>query len=111
MNNANQLLTKDLQELHSLLNASDKGLSNQATKKKPNRKVGLIRKRIPQPVLDHFDRMMLRGKKPIASVRHAVCSACHLQIPKSHILQMQKSGELDVCDNCGTFIFLEDSPS
>jgi len=110
MNNTNRLLTKDLQQLHALLNASDKGRSNQAAspQSNPNRKAGLIRKRIPQPVLDHFDRMMLRGKKPIASVRHAVCSACHLQIPKSHILQMQKSGELDVCDNCGTFIFLED---
>ena len=108
MNNANRLLTKDLQELHALLNASDKGLSNQANPPQANRKAALIRKRIPQPVLDHFDRMMLRGKKPIASVRHAVCSACHLHIPQSHILQMRRSDELDVCDNCGTFIFLED---
>jgi len=108
MNNTNRLLIKDLQELHNLFNASDKGRSNQAASPQSNRKAGLIRKRIPQPVLNHFDRMMLRGKKPIASVRHAVCGACHLQIPKSHILQMHKSGELNVCDNCGTFIFLED---
>ena len=108
MNNTNRLLTKDLQELHTLLNISGNGQSNQAASPQATRKAGLIRKRIPQTVLDHFDRMMLNGKKPIAPVRHAVCSACHLQIPKSHVLQMHKSGELHVCDNCGAFIFLEE---
>ncbi|MCE0497686.1 MAG: hypothetical protein LV481_07050 [Methylacidiphilales bacterium] len=108
MNTVNQLLTKDLQELQDLLNASNKGLSDQAASPKTNRKAELIRKRIPQPVLDHFDRMRLRGKKPIAPVRHAVCTACHLRIPQNHVLHMHKSGELDVCDNCGTFIFLEE---
>jgi predicted nucleic acid-binding Zn-ribbon protein len=107
MNNINHL-TEDLQKLHDLLNVSNKGRSNKVTSPQSKRKALLIRNRIPQDVLNHFDHMRLRGKKPIASVRHAVCSACHLQIPQNHFLQMHQSCELDVCDNCGTFIFLED---
>ncbi|MCE0484638.1 MAG: hypothetical protein LV479_10425 [Methylacidiphilales bacterium] len=98
--NSTPALATDLQELHLQM-------SNTTEELAPSPRVETIRKRIPKPVLDHFDRMRLRGRKPIAVVRHAVCTACHLQIPKSHILQMRRSGEIDVCDNCGTFIYLE----
>jgi predicted nucleic acid-binding Zn-ribbon protein len=33
-----------------------------------------------------------------------------LQIPRGHVMNMHKADEIDVCDNCGTFIFLEEAP-
>jgi len=107
---SNHPLAQDLQKLHALLESSEKELKNQPLPDTTKRQVGKLRKRIPQPILDHFDRMRLRGKKPIAPVRHAVCLACHLQIPRGHVMNMHKADEIDVCDNCGTFIFLEEAP-
>ncbi|MCE0523204.1 MAG: hypothetical protein LV480_09870 [Methylacidiphilales bacterium] len=102
-------LVHDLEQLFSLLNAAEQGAASDKSSPQTKLTIEQIRKRIPKIVLGHFDRMRLRGKKPIAPVRHAVCMACHLQIPKGHFLAMRRTREIDICDNCGTFVYLEDA--
>ncbi len=104
-------LVQDLEELFTLLKDAEEGAAESKNPTQASRTIAQIRKRIPAIVLGHFDRMRSRGKKPIAPVRHAVCMACHLQIPKGHYLAMGRSRDIDICDNCGTFVYLEDAAS
>jgi predicted nucleic acid-binding Zn-ribbon protein len=100
-------LVHDLEELYTLLDGTEKSTAPEKSSPQITRTIELLRKKIPKIVLSHFDRMRLRGKKPIAPVRNAVCMACHLQIPRGHYVAMQRSSEIDICDNCGTFVYLE----
>jgi len=100
-------LVQDLEQLFSLLHGPEQDATPGEGAPKHSRTIAKLRKKIPAMVLGHFDRMRLRGKKPIAPVRNAVCMACHLQIPRGHLVAMQRSREIDICDNCGTFVYLD----
>lgn len=65
-----------------------------------------LRRILPASILGHHDRMLQRGKASIAAVRDGVCSACHLRLPKGHLARLRSARDLEVCDNCGTFICL-----
>ena len=57
--------------------------------------------------LGYYDNRKARGKLGIAAVRRGVCGACHLAIPSGRVADLRrKPGELNVCDNCGIFIYL-----
>ena len=66
-----------------------------------------LRSILPAFILGHHDRKILMGKPSIAPVVNGVCSACHLSLPSGHANRLQSCQDLEVCDNCGTFIFLE----
>jgi hypothetical protein len=66
-----------------------------------------LRSTIPASILGHHDRMLQRGKRSIVPVVNGVCSACHLRLPMGHVARLQTSQDLEVCDNCSTFIYLE----
>jgi len=102
--NSTTSLVRDLQELLTLLSVAPRAVSPQAL-----RRVEQIREKVPKRVMEHFERLRIRGKKPLAAVRHSVCTACHLRIPQSHVLSMLHSEEIDCCDNCGTLVYLDDA--
>lgn len=62
---------------------------------------------IPTAILGHHDRMHARGKKSVAAVRNGVCGACHLHLPISHAISLNPTHDLEVCDNCGVFLYVE----
>ena len=62
---------------------------------------------LPTSILGHYDRRKARGKLAIAPVLRGVCGACHLSIPSGRVADLRrKPVELNVCDNCGAFIYL-----
>lgn len=67
-----------------------------------------LRAVVPTSILGHFDRMVAQRRPGIAPVRNGVCGGCHLRIPRAHIAGIRGSHELDVCDQCGTFIYAEE---
>ncbi len=69
--------------------------------------ISRLRSIIPAFILGHHDRKIQMGKASIASVVNGVCGACHLRLPTGHAARLQSSQDLEVCDNCGTFIYLE----
>ena len=73
--------------------------------------IARLRSTIPTFILGHHDRMIQRGKRSIVSVVGGICSACHLRLPIGHLARLQSSQDLEVCDNCGTFIYLADEPA
>lgn len=66
---------------------------------------------IPTAILGHHDRMRARGKRSVAPVRNGVCGACHLRLPISHAISMNPTHDLEVCDNCGVFLYVEATPA
>lgn len=66
-----------------------------------------LRSILPAFILGHHDRKLQKGKPSIVAVVGGVCSACHLRLPIGHVARLHSSQDLEVCDNCGTFIFLE----
>ena len=67
-----------------------------------------LRAHVPTAILGHFDRMLAQKKTGIAPLRNGVCGGCHIRIPRAHIAGIRGSHELDVCDQCSTFIYSEE---
>ena len=69
------------------------------------------RDQIPSPILAHYGRLVLRGKKGVAIARNGVCGECHLRIPSGTLAALAYDNEVQLCDNCGRYLYLpEDEP-
>ena len=68
--------------------------------------VAELRTLIPQPILGHYDRLAVRGKKALAVVRNQVCSGCHMRLPIGTINTMMQGHDLQLCDSCGRYLYL-----
>jgi len=65
-----------------------------------------LRAPLPTAILGHYDGRKAHGKLGIAPVRRGVCGACHLLIPSGRLADLRrKPEELNVCDNCGVFVY------
>ena len=72
-------------------------------------RIDSVRGPLPTSILGHHDRCTARGKLSVAEVRHGVCGACYLALPHAHAFELvSKPTELNVCDNCGAFIYPAD---
>jgi predicted nucleic acid-binding Zn-ribbon protein len=72
-------------------------------------KIESLRAPLPTSILSHYDGRKARGKLAIAPVEGGVCGACHLAMPSGRLGDLRrKPGELNVCDNCGAFIYLSE---
>ena len=70
-----------------------------------------LRAQIPPPVLAHYNRLVVNRVKPIAEVRHGVCSGCHLKLA-AWVRQAAASDDLHLCENCGAYlIFPPEDPA
>ncbi len=70
--------------------------------------IARLRKKIPQPILGHYDRLMARGKKGIVAVRNQTCTGCHLRLPIGVIVTLVHGTDIQLCDSCGRYLYLPD---
>jgi predicted nucleic acid-binding Zn-ribbon protein len=71
-----------------------------------------LRARIPHPILGHYDRLRVRGKKALAAVRNQACTGCHMRQPLGKITVLMRDEDIQLCDSCGRYLYLpEESPS
>jgi predicted nucleic acid-binding Zn-ribbon protein len=63
---------------------------------------------IPQPILAHYDRLMVRGKKGVAVVRNQVCTGCHMKLPIGTINTLMQGQDIQLCETCGRYLYLPD---
>lgn len=82
-------------------------LSSSLSNSEKLHEINRLRSILPAFILGHHDRKIQMGKASIVSVVSGVCSACHLRLPTGHAARLQSSQDLEVCDNCGSFIYLE----
>ena len=69
-----------------------------------------LRARIPLPILGHYDRLVLRGKRGVAVVRNQVCTGCHMRLPIGVINTLMRGEDIRVCDSCGRYLYLPSGP-
>ncbi len=99
-------ITESLKRLNALEFSTGK-LAAALTEGEKQFEITRLRGILPASILAHHDRMLQRGRRSIAAVLHGVCSACHLRLPGGHAVRLRDGSDLDVCDHCGTFIYLE----
>ena len=66
-----------------------------------------LRASIPEPILGHYDRLRARDKKGVAVVRNQVCSGCHMKLPIGVITILMQDRDIQLCDSCGRYLYLE----
>lgn len=69
-----------------------------------------LRKTVPPQIIGHFDRMLARGKKAVASVRNQACSSCRMKIPIGNIAVLMRNEDIQLCGSCGRYLYLPPEP-
>src|ERR1035441_6125870 len=67
-----------------------------------------LRGNIPQPIIGHYERLRVRGKKGIAVVRNQVCTGCHMHVPIGQINMLMRDQDVQLCESCGRYLYLPD---
>lgn len=65
-----------------------------------------LRRGIPDPILGHYDRLQVRGKKGVAILRNGVCTECHMRVPLGTLLTLAHGQDVQLCGNCGRYLYL-----
>jgi predicted nucleic acid-binding Zn-ribbon protein len=65
-----------------------------------------LRSKIPAPILGHYDRLRVRGKKGLAIVVNQVCTGCHMSVPIGAILTIKHGQDVQLCESCGRYLYL-----
>jgi hypothetical protein len=67
-----------------------------------------LRGKIPQPIIGHYERLRVRGKKGVAVVRNQVCTGCHMHVPIGQINMLMRGEDVQLCESCGRYLYLPD---
>lgn len=112
MNSSSTINSKRL--LESLLKLQslefDEAQRDEATKK-IDQQIAELRLIIPLPILNHYDRMTVRGKRGVAAVRRQTCTGCHVQVTRATVMNLMHGRDIQVCENCGRYLYLDKSES
>jgi predicted nucleic acid-binding Zn-ribbon protein len=65
-----------------------------------------IRNEIPPTVLGHYDRLLARGKKGVALVRHGVCSGCRMKLASGIYAALLRDEDIAMCDSCARYLLI-----
>jgi hypothetical protein len=65
-----------------------------------------LRKGIPEPILAHYDRLVVRGKKAVALVRHGVCTGCQMKLATGVHASLLRDNDIAMCDNCARYLLI-----
>jgi predicted nucleic acid-binding Zn-ribbon protein len=71
------------------------------------KQIAELRTNIPEPILGHYDGLRIREKKGVAVVRNQVCTGCHMKLPIGVITTLMQDRDIQLCDSCGRYLYLE----
>lgn len=94
-----------LQNLSKLQTLEFGGVGGKAVEKQ----VAELRTLIPLPILAHYDRLRVRGKKGLAAVRNQVCTGCHMGLPIGTITVIMRGDDVQLCENCGRYLYIPEA--
>jgi hypothetical protein len=77
--------------------------------KKSEAQAAELRSKIPQPIISHYERLRVRGKKGVAVVRNQVCTGCHMHVPIGQITVLMRGQDIQLCETCGRYLYLPDA--
>ena len=80
----------------------------ETTEKNVKAQAAELRAKLPQPIVGHYDRLRVRGKKGVAIVRNQVCGGCHMHVPIGQITELMRDEDVQLCESCGRYLYLPD---
>ena len=80
----------------------------EATARSVEAQAAELRSNIPQPIISHYERLRVRGKKGVAIVRNQVCTGCHMHVPIGQITVLMRGEDIQLCETCGRYLYLPD---
>jgi predicted nucleic acid-binding Zn-ribbon protein len=78
----------------------------EARSKAAEKQAAELRSLVPLPILAHYDRFRVRGKKGLVAVRNQVCTGCHMSVPIGKITVIMRGDDIQLCENCGRYLYL-----
>lgn len=69
-----------------------------------------LRKEIPTPILAHYERLTVRGKRGVALVRNGVCTGCQMRLATGVSAAILRDEDIAMCDNCARYLLLDKRP-
>jgi predicted nucleic acid-binding Zn-ribbon protein len=80
----------------------------ETTEKNVQAQAAELRAKLPQTLVGHYDRLRVRGKKGVATVRNQVCGGCHMRVPIGQITELMRGEDIQLCETCGRYLYLPD---
>ena len=68
-----------------------------------------LRQGVPPQIQGHFDRLLDRGKRGVALVRHGVCCDCHMRVAIGVLATLSRGDDIQLCGTCGRYLRLDAS--
>jgi len=69
--------------------------------------ITLIKVQLPFDIVARFYRLYKRNGNAVVVANGGVCHGCFLNLPSSQALSMNHSNNLNVCQHCGRFIYMD----
>lgn len=88
---------------------SDEAALDETAENQIQKQIAEVRLQIPLPILNHYDRLVARGKKGVAAVRHQTCTGCHVQVTRAMVMNLMHGDDIQVCENCGRYLYLSET--
>ena len=67
-------------------------------------RVKQLREEVPGALLAHFDRLVAKGKRAVACVRHGVCGECHMRVPSGEAASLARTDDVVLCETCSCYL-------
>jgi len=74
------------------------------------KEIAKLRAGVPEPITGHYSRLIARGKKGVAVIRNQVCTGCQMRLPIGTITTLMRQEDIQLCDNCGRYLYLPETP-
>lgn len=72
---------------------------------KIDRKIEELAERLDEEVRARYRRLHKRHTRTVVPVVDGICYGCFMAVPTSWASDAARNEELDVCDNCGRFLY------
>jgi len=67
-------------------------------------RVKQLREEVPDALLAHFDRLVAKGRRAVAKVRHGVCDECHMRLPSGVAASLARTDDVVLCETCSCYL-------
>lgn len=92
--------------IERLLELQELDMSPTAGSPETQKAVEKMRKEIPDPIMGHYDRLRVRGKKGVVMVRRGVCMGCQMKLASGMYAKLVRDDDIAMCDNCARYLIL-----
>lgn len=94
-------LLKELQDIEFL---SRKSADQKA-------RAAALREEVLAPLLAHYERLTVRGKKGVAMARRVegggLCTGCRMRLPSGVYASLLRDEDIAMCDTCARYLLLD----